>query len=331
MPTRILVLVAAVVSLVAGAVTPSAQAPPTPQVAAAPAGTEPFIFIQLSDPQFGFFNNDIDFPQETANFEFAVATVNRLKPSFVVITGDLVNKPGDTVQIAEYDRIKALLDPSIPIYDMAGNHDIENAPTPATVAAYRARYGPDFYSFRFGSLYGIVLDSTVIHTPDGVPDVLAEQDAWLRTELDRATASDARHVVIFQHHPWFLETADEDDQYFNIPRVRRDPMLALFRAHGVRTLVSGHLHRNAVANDAGFDSIVTGPVGRPLGTDGSGLRVFRVTDDGIAHRYYHFGELPTSINPAVEIGGRGRGGRGAAPRGGGAPGEGSGRTGRGGP
>src|SRR5216110_1595816 len=49
---------------------------------------EPFFSIQLSDPQFGMFTNDKDFAQETANFEFAVAAVNRLKPAFVVIAGD---------------------------------------------------------------------------------------------------------------------------------------------------------------------------------------------------------------------------------------------------
>jgi hypothetical protein len=35
-----------------------------------------FFFVQLSDTQFGFSNNDIDFIQDTANAEFAVATVN---------------------------------------------------------------------------------------------------------------------------------------------------------------------------------------------------------------------------------------------------------------
>src|SRR6185295_9979592 len=71
---------------------------------------EPFFFIQLSDPQFGMFTGNKDFAQETANFEFAVATINRLRPKFVVITGDLVNKPGDAAQIAEFKRIAAKVD-----------------------------------------------------------------------------------------------------------------------------------------------------------------------------------------------------------------------------
>src|SRR3954447_15859896 len=102
---------------------------------------EPFFFIQLSDPQFGMFANNKDFAQETANFEFAVATINRLKPAFVVITGDLVNKAGDSAQIAEFQRIAAKVDPRVPIYNVVGNHDIENVPTPATIAAYTNSFG----------------------------------------------------------------------------------------------------------------------------------------------------------------------------------------------
>jgi 3',5'-cyclic AMP phosphodiesterase CpdA len=272
--------------------------------------TPPFSFIQLSDPQFGFFNNDIDFPQETANFEFAVANVNRLKPDFVVITGDLINKPLDPVQMAEYDRIRKRIDASIPVYEMPGNHDIENAPTPATLAAYRARYGQDRYVFRHKNLLGLVLNSTVIHTPDNVQGELATQDAWIRTELGKARTSGARHTVVFQHHPWFLAKADEDDQYFNIPRARRDPLLALFREAGVKTLISGHYHQNAVASDGGFDAIVTGAVGRPLGGSQSGFRIFVVTDDAITHRYVDFGQVPTTVNPARGLGGGRPGGPG---------------------
>lgn len=48
--------------------------------------------IQMSDPQFGMYSKDTNFEHETVNFEFAIATANRLKPAFVVITGDLIKK-----------------------------------------------------------------------------------------------------------------------------------------------------------------------------------------------------------------------------------------------
>jgi predicted phosphodiesterase len=272
-----------------------------------PAGG--FFFVQLSDTQFGFSNNDIDFIQDTVNAEFAIATVNRLKPAFVVITGDLVNKPGDAAQIAEYQRIMGKLDKSVPLYNISGNHDIENEPTAASLAAYRKIHGRDYYTFRYQSLLGIVLNSTVIHTPKNVPDELAAQDKWVREEVQKSKTSGAKHVVVFQHHPWFLEKADEPDQYFNIPLERRTPMLTLFKEASITTLVSGHLHQTREATDAGMTSIVTGAVGRPLGGSQSGFRIFVVTDSGITSRFFALGEMPYNIGPPPppRAGGPGRG------------------------
>ena len=52
------------------------------------------FFIQATDLQFGMFANDVNFTQETANFEFLIANANRLHPRFVIVCGDLTNKAG---------------------------------------------------------------------------------------------------------------------------------------------------------------------------------------------------------------------------------------------
>ena len=70
-------------------------------------GREPYYFIMLTDPQLGLYASNENFVQETANYEFAIATVNRLKPGFAIVLGDLVNKVGDEKQIREYLRISA--------------------------------------------------------------------------------------------------------------------------------------------------------------------------------------------------------------------------------
>src|SRR5512147_500825 len=129
----------------------------------------PFFFLQFSDTQFGMFTADKDFAQETANFELAIATANRLRPAFVIVTGDLVNKAGDAAQVAEYRRIAAKLDPSITLHNVPGNHDVGNVPTPESIAAYEHQFGPDHYVFNTPALTGIVLDSTLIHSPQGAP------------------------------------------------------------------------------------------------------------------------------------------------------------------
>src|ERR1022692_5167849 len=114
-------------------------------------------FIQLSDPQFGMYTKDQGFDHETANFEFAIATANRLKPAFVVVTGDLINKPGNAAQAAAYRRIAAKLNPKIKLFSVPGNHDVGNDPTTESLAQYREQFGADYYSFRVGDVAGIVL------------------------------------------------------------------------------------------------------------------------------------------------------------------------------
>src|SRR5215471_11344776 len=118
-------------------------------------------FIQMSDPQFGMFTKDQDFAHETLNFDFAIATANRLQPAFVVVTGDLINKGGDATQAAEYKRIAAKLKPGIRLYSVPGNHDVGNEPTPESLALYRERFGRDYYTFRVGDIAGFVLNSNL--------------------------------------------------------------------------------------------------------------------------------------------------------------------------
>src|SRR5579859_5272800 len=168
-------------------------------VAAIPltAQSQPWFFIQMSDPQFGMYTNDHGFIQETANFDFAIATANRLKPAFVVVTGDLVNKPGDAAEISEYKRIAAKLDHSIPLYSVPGNHDEGNEPTPESLARYRESFGPDYYTFRSHDMAGFVLDGNLLKSPQHVPEEAQKQERWLRQELENAKRDGIKHSVVF--------------------------------------------------------------------------------------------------------------------------------------
>jgi serine/threonine-protein phosphatase CPPED1 len=271
-------------------------------IAVSAHAAEPFFFIQLTDPQFGMFADNTNFVQETANFEFAIATVNRLHPAFVVITGDLVNRTGDAAQIAEYKRILAKVDRDIPVYNVAGNHDVGNVPTVKSIAAYTNQFGPDHYAFRCKNLVGLVLDSNLIQAPTNVVALATEQEQWLKAELEAAKKEGAKHIAVFQHHPWFLKSLDEPDQYFNLPREARVNYLALFHGFGVSDVFCGHYHRNVVARDGDLEIVTTGATGKPLGGDKSGIQVVIVRDDGMQHHYYSFGEIPTRIDLSNAVG-----------------------------
>jgi predicted phosphodiesterase len=249
-------------------------------------------FIQMSDPQFGMYTKDADFVHETANFEFAIATANRLKPAFVVVTGDLTNKAGDAAQAAEYRRISAKLDPAIKLYSVAGNHDVGNEPTKESLATYRERYGKDYYSFRSGEIYGIVLNSNLEKGAEKVPDEATKMEAWFRAELAKGKQSGAKHLIVFQHISLFLKDPKEKDEYFNVPTEARERYLKLMHEYGVHEVFAGHYHRNSEGRDGDLEMVTTGPVGMPLDGAKSGIRIVTVTDAGVTHKYCDFGDLP---------------------------------------
>jgi len=256
---------------------------------------QPFNFLVLTDTQLGMHAADKNFAQEAASYEFAVASINRLKPEFVVVLGDLVNKAGDMEQTREFLRISRTIDPFIPVYYVAGNHDVGPAPNPETLAAYRKNVGLDYYSFRAGPVYGIVLNSNLIIEPKNAMAESEQQDSWLRKELETAKASGAPHIMVFQHHPYFLKDSQEPAQWGNIPLDRRQSMLELLYRYGVRYIFAGHVHQNSAGKYRELEAVATGPIAMPFGEEGSGIRAVAVTGSDVQHRYYEFGRMPNKL------------------------------------
>ena len=262
-------------------------------LAATALAADPTYFVQASDPQFGMFADNANFQQETANWTFAIANINRLHPAFLVVTGDLTNKAGDADQIAEYKRINRSLDPAIHLYSVPGNHDQTNTPTPETVAAYRKNHGPDYYSFREPGIYGIVLNSTLFKAPENVAAEEARELQWLEAELPKAQASGAT-IAVFMHHAPFVSKVDEPSGE-NLPPEIRKTLLALFHKYRVHYVFAGHLHKNATASDGDLQIIITCAAGRPLGDDPSGFRLAELTPSGIVNKYYGYGAIPNQL------------------------------------
>jgi 3',5'-cyclic AMP phosphodiesterase CpdA len=258
---------------------------------------QPWFFAVLSDPQFGMYAKDQNFAQETANFEFAIANLNRLHPRFVVVCGDLVNRSGDPAEIAEYKRILQKLDTSIPVYSVAGNHDVGNVPTPATLDGFHAAIGRDYYTFSAGEIFGIVLDSNLIRSPEGDPQAARQQEEWLEKTLTGAKSNPKQQIVVFQHIPYFVQNPDEADGYFNIPQPARRRYLDLLEKAGVGYVFAGHTHKSAIGIDGLLTEIVTGAVGMPLGGSFSGFRIVTVTAHKLDSAWFCFGGIPNQLDP----------------------------------
>jgi 3',5'-cyclic AMP phosphodiesterase CpdA len=263
--------------------------------AAGKHGNSSFFFIQMADTQFGFFNENRSFEKETEHFEKAIREANRLKPAFVIVTGDLVNRSLDTAQIREYKRVSQELDAGIPLYNVAGNHDVGNTPTPESIAAYNKDFGADYYTFRYRSMLGIVLNSSYLKSPEKVPELALAQESWLMTTLKEAKQKGYRHIIVFLHHPLFLSQPDEADQYFNIPLATRKKYLAIFKANGIRYVFAGHYHRNAFGKTGDIEMVTTGPIGKPLGKDPSGFRIIGVRGNKLTYQYFNLDSIPARV------------------------------------
>lgn len=248
-------------------------------------GNRPFFFIHMSDPQFGMFPVNGNIYRETQLFKKAIAHANRLAPAFVLNTGDMINEPGDEKQLAEALSTTRKLDKRIPLYTIPGNHDVTDAPTEQTLSWYRKRIGKDWYSFDYGVWHFIGLNSCIIAHGEYVPQDAEKQWDWLNHDLERNVSTNNSHVIVFMHHPLFLNDPEEADDYFNIPRKMRRVYLNLFRKYGIKMVFAGHLHQNNLTTDSRLELVTTGPVGMPLGEESSGFRIVKVYAKRIEHKY----------------------------------------------
>lgn len=252
----------------------------------------PWFFVQLTDPQFGMFDNNAGFEKETALYEKAVAEINSLNPDFVVITGDFVHDQNSAAQINEFKRITAKIKPSIPVYYSPGNHDIGQVPNEESLRKYRKNYGSDRFSFRHKGSSFIGFNTGIIKAKLEKPE--QKQFAWLTEKLQQSKK--AQHIMLFTHYPFFNKTADEPTAYSNIDQEYREKYLRLFSNSRVTAVFSGHHHNNGLATYGKMELVTSSSLGKPLGKAPSGFRIIKVYDDKIEHQYFGLKELPEKID-----------------------------------
>jgi predicted phosphodiesterase len=71
--------------------------------------------------------------------------------------------------------------------------------------------------------------------------------------------------------------------------------VSLLRDFEVGAVISGHNHSSTTAPDRTLRVVSSGSVGKPFGGAKSGLAVVSVTPNGVEHRFYDFGALPSRI------------------------------------
>ena len=166
-----------------------------------------FTFIHASDTHVS--------PVSIARMQHFRTMSDSLNPAFVIITGDLVKdalRVGEAEATSYYELFAKEAAPfRNPVWTVPGNHEnfgIERAKSKVSAthplygrAMYRHYRGPDYYSFTFGGVHFVGLNSVDIDDQSYYGHVDSLQLAWLARDL--ATIPAALPVVTFNHIPFY--------------------------------------------------------------------------------------------------------------------------------
>jgi len=226
------------------------------------ARTTEFTFIHASDTHLA--------PAVVARTQQFRALAESLNPAFVIITGDLVRdalRVGEAEATGYYElfRREAALFKS-PLWTVPGNHEnfgIERDKSRVSAEhplygrkMYHHYQGPDYYSFNFGGVHFVGLNTVDIDDQWYYGHVDSLQLAWL--ERDLATVPPAMPVVTFNHIPFF-SSSEPLNGYTDAPPAptlitvngktvfrhtvsNAGEVLAVLRKHAHVLALGGHIH-----------------------------------------------------------------------------------------
>ena len=170
-------------------------------------GSSEFTFIHASDTHIA--------PASLARTQRFRELADSLKPSFVIITGDLVRdalRVGEAEAKGYYELFKReVAQFKSPVWTVPGNHEIFGVErSKSGVSAEHPLYGrkmfhhyqgPDYYSFNYGGVHFVGLNTIDIDDQWYYGHIDSLQLAWL--ERDLAMVPETMPVVTFNHIPFF--------------------------------------------------------------------------------------------------------------------------------
>ncbi len=221
----------------------------------------------LSDAHVNRATNGMDATFKP-HFEKAIAQVNAAKVDFVLIAGDLTQfgQPEEFTDFkAHVKKIRA------PVWFVPGNHDVghklnsgktEGTVTREHIEAYEKALGPSWFSKKRAGVRVIGLNSSLLGSGFG-------REAAMWKFLEKEFARPARApTILFMHYPLFLKDPDEPGgDYFNTEPEPRKRLFDLLKQNGVKTVLSGHLHRTLVNRRDGILFVTTPPISFGLPRD----------------------------------------------------------------
>ncbi len=222
----------------------------------------PFQFVVYGDIRF---TN----PTDTApsNPQYRRALVNQIasiKPSFLLLSGDLVLRGDNPADWAVWDaETKPWADAKLPLFPTIGNHELYQDAA-AGLENYFRRF-PElkdsrYYSLRAGDTLTLVLDSSQDETTGA-------QGQWLASQLDHLPG-DVEFVFFLLHHPPYTHSKEGFlGGGGHTARAREQALAKMLEDRQLKTrphfiVFSGHVHNYERYDRHGVTYIVTGAAER---------------------------------------------------------------------
>ena len=165
-----------------------------------------FTFVHASDPHLA--------PANTDRFRRFRAMTDSLSPAFVLMGGDLVRDAMSQNEATARSYFELYAAESrafhMPVWNVPGNHDhfgiigsrshVDPKHPLYNRGMYRHYLGPDYYSFTYGGVHFIGLNSVSADDSAYYGDVDSLQLAWLKRDVAQVPATTP--IVTFNHIPF---------------------------------------------------------------------------------------------------------------------------------
>ena len=173
--------------------------------------------------------------------------------AFYVNMGDLVDNGQDASQWRTWFNSVSVFGDAVPLAPVIGNHEAYNLEWKECLpASYThlfnvpqnglAKYPNQFYSFDYGSVHFVVLDTNFPEMQKFQPDLLADELPWLEKDL---AASRAKWKVVLMHRDIFIYgfgpesgRAQSKTQFLDFSY----QLMPVFEKYKVDAVLTAHLH-----------------------------------------------------------------------------------------
>ena len=248
------------------------------------------------------------------------AIVDSVRPDLVLITGDLVK---DALRVDEKEAtgyyelfIKESNRIKHPVWLVPGNHEIFGIERHLSLVSpkhplygrnmYRHYFGPDYYSFNFGGVHFIAINSLEFEDLWYYGRIDSTQIEWLKKDL--ATINLSTPVVTFQHVPFYtgglsMENFTEDglsrtlDRQHGLLQYRHvvsnaDAVLSILNPYNYLLSLAGHYHYRQLFSFEGMKTrfeqtaAVIAPVSKSYVTMPSGVTLYKVVNGKIDEGHF---------------------------------------------